>query len=190
MLCLLVLSSADALRLSPFVVQVLRGLKYLHDNGYVHRDIKSDNILLGPSGEVKIADFGFCAEMTGGMGSRHRSVVGTPYWMAPEVIRGQEYDNKVDIWSTGIMAVEMAEGEPPLLDLPPLRALFLIATQGPPRLKEHENWSADFRHFLERCLVKDPAQRANADELLAHRFLAKSLPTTSFISDALKRLKV
>lgn len=137
---------------------------------------------------MKIADFGFCAELSSGGADKRRSVVGTPYWMAPEVIRGQEYGTKVDVWSLGIMALEMAEGEPPLLDLPPLRALFLIATQGPPQLKDKAKWSPSFVRFLERCFEKDPEQRADVDELVRHAFIVeKSLPSSAFLASALKQ---
>eukprot|EP00762_Andalucia_godoyi_P000223 ANDGO_02426.mRNA.1 Serine/threonine-protein kinase pakC len=176
----------------PEVATVCResilALKYMHDKKFVHRDIKSDNLLIGPKGEIKIADFGFCAELTD-MAAKRKSVVGTPYWMAPEVIRGQSYDFKCDVWSLGIMALEMAEGEPPLLDLPPLRALFMIATQGPPELKDKAKWSPEFHHFLKRCFVKDPAARADMTELLAHPFLQQALEDTNFIVLKNKRLK-
>jgi p21-activated kinase 1 len=168
--------------------EALLALKYMHDKKFAHRDIKSDNLLVGEKGEVKIADFGFCAEISTNAAKR-RSVVGTPYWMAPEVIRGQAYDFKCDVWSLGIMALEMAEGEPPLLDLPPLRALFMIATQGPPELKDKTKWSPEFHHFLRRCFVKDPAARADTAELLAHPFLKQALETTDFIAKKKKGLK-
>lgn len=107
----------------------LKGLAYLHKDFRLHRDIKSDNILMGRNGEVKIADFGFAVNLTSEQDKR-KSVVGTPYWMAPELIRGQKYDDKVDVWSLGITAIEMAELEPPYLNEPPLRALLLITTNG------------------------------------------------------------
>ncbi|KAL9657282.1 hypothetical protein ABK040_011502 [Willaertia magna] len=166
----------------------LRALKYLHDNQRIHRDIKSDNILLGEGGEVKLADFGFCAELNQ-TAEKRRSVVGTPYWMAPEVIRGVDYDTKVDIWSLGIMALEMADGEPPLLDLPPLRALFIIATQPPPTLREPEKWSNTFKDFLSLALAKNPQKRATADELLNHPFIQKSCDT-KFLVELLKKYKL
>jgi serine/threonine protein kinase len=169
--------------------EVLLGLKFMHDNDLVHRDIKSDNILLGSNGEVKIADFGFCAEVCRGKGEKRRSVVGTPYWMAPEVIRGLEYDIKVDVWSLGILSLEMAEGEPPLLDLPPLRALFLIATQGSPQLKEAKKWSEIFRHFLSRCFEKEPSSRGDVDELLMHPFIMQAAPDTSFLIPMIARIQ-
>jgi len=166
----------------------LQALKYLHDNNRIHRDIKSDNILLGAKGTVKLADFGFCAELNN-QNDKRKSVVGTPYWMAPEVIRGVDYDTKVDIWSLGIMALEMADGEPPLLDLPPLRALFIIATQPPPTLREPEKWSSTFKDFLALALAKNPQKRASADELLNHPFIQKACDT-KFIVNLLKKYKL
>lgn len=168
--------------------EILKSLKYLHDNQRIHRDIKSDNVLLGETGEVKLADFGFCAELSQ-TADKRRSVVGTPYWMAPEVIRGVDYDTKVDIWSLGIMALEMADGEPPLLDLPPLRALFIIATQPPPTLREPEKWSNTFKDFLACALAKNPQKRASADDLLAHPFIQKA-SDTKFLVELIKRYKL
>ncbi|KAL6040234.1 Serine/threonine-protein kinase pakA [Balamuthia mandrillaris] len=150
--------------------ETLKGLRYIHSLHRIHRDIKSDNILLGSLGEVKIADFGYAAQLTQQKGKR-QTIVGTPYWMAPELIRGQEYDTKVDIWSLGIMIMEMAEGEPPYMDFPPLRALFLITTKGIPDLKEPKKWSEPFREFVALCLEKDPDRRPDANTLLKHRFL-------------------
>lgn len=168
--------------------ECLEALKFLHDNNKIHRDIKSDNLLIGSNGVVKLADFGFCAELNG-PNDKRRSVVGTPYWMAPEVIRGVDYDYKVDIWSLGIMALEMADGEPPLLDLPPLRALFIIATQPPPTLRNPEQWSSTFKDFLALALAKNPAKRATADELLKHQFIQKAC-STNFLGDLIKKYKL
>lgn len=154
------------------VRETLKGLDSIHNNHKIHRDIKSDNILLGAVGDVKIADFGFAAQLTVSKQKR-KTVVGTPYWMAPELIQGADYDAKVDIWSLGIMIMEMAEGEPPFMDFPPLRALFLITTQGIPDLKQPEKWSAEFRDFTKRCLNKEPSQRPSASEALKHPWLDK-----------------
>jgi len=153
--------------------ETLQGLKYIHNLHRIHRDIKSDNMLLSAEGDVKIADFGYAAQLTQKK-TRRNTIVGTPYWMAPELIRGQNYDTKVDVWSLGIMIMEMAEGEPPYMEFPPLRALFLITTKGIPDLKEPEKWSKEFREFLALCLEKDPEKRPSAPDMLKHPYLKAS----------------
>jgi serine/threonine protein kinase len=158
----------------------LLSLEYLHKQNRIHRDIKSDNVLMGMDGSVKLADFGYCAQLVGDA-DRRKSMVGTPYWMAPEVIRGLEYDHKVDVWSLGIAAIEMAEGEPPLLDYHPLRALFLIATRGSPTLKESTKWSETFKDFLARCLDMEPERRFSASEALQHPFIQLACPKADLI---------
>jgi len=153
--------------------QVLNGLSYLHSHHRIHRDIKSDNILLGEKGEVKLADFGYPAQLTKARANR-MTIVGTPYWMAPELIRGQEYGVRVDVWSLGIMIMEMAEGDPPYMEFPPLRALFMITTKGIPDLKEPGKWSPQFKEFVSLCLEKDPEKRPSANELLKHPYLKQA----------------
>lgn len=153
--------------------EVLKGLESLHRIQRVHRDIKSDNTLLDMDGSVKVADFGFCAELTKASGKRN-TVVGTPFWMAPEVIRGSDYDCKVDIWSTGILALECAEGKPPHLDAPPIRAMFLIATQGAPELSDPSAWSKEMRQFISACCAADPSKRPTATEALQHPFMKRA----------------
>lgn len=160
--------------------EVLKALKYIHSLRRIHRDIKSDNILLGHSGQVKLADFGYCAQLTESTKKRN-SVVGTPYWMAPELIRGQDYSTSVDIWSLGIATLEMAEGEPPYMEFPPLRALFLIATSGSPGVKEPARWSDAFRDFLQACMAIDPEERSTASELLQHPFLKIACPLKNLV---------
>jgi len=160
--------------------ETLKSLAYVHKNHRIHRDIKSDNILLNSKGEIKIADFGYAAQLTQEKQWR-RTVVGTPYWMAPELIRGHDYGQKVDIWSLGIMLREMIEGEPPYMEFPPLRALFLITTKGIPPLEAEEKYSPQLVSFYNRCLEKEVERRPNADELLTDPFLAMACTSEDFI---------
>jgi len=167
-------------------LETLKGLIYIHSLHRIHRDIKSDNILMSLTGEVKLADFGYAAQLTKQKQKRN-TIVGTPYWMAPELIRGQSYDTKVDIWSLGIMAMEMAEGEPPYMEFPPLRALFLITTKGIPPLKDARKWTTLFRDFVGKCLEKDADNRIESTELLKHPFLrtaCEPLEITTLIEKA------
>jgi len=166
-------------------LESLKALNFLHNQFRIHRDIKSDNILLGDSGEVKLADFGFAAQLTLTQQKRN-TVVGTPYWMAPELIEGHDYDAKVDIWSLGIMLMEMAEGEPPYMEFPTARALFLILTKGVPELKEQDRWSPEMKDFVNKCLTKEVSQRPTSEYLLKHPFLKNACSGSDFKNLVLK----
>uniref|UniRef100_A0A7S4U9Z9 non-specific serine/threonine protein kinase n=1 Tax=Paramoeba aestuarina TaxID=180227 RepID=A0A7S4U9Z9_9EUKA len=153
--------------------KVLLGLEYLHSRPrpVIHRDIKSDNILMGLDGACKITDFGFSAQLNAQ--SKRQTVAGTSYWMAPEVIKGEEYGPKVDVWSLGIMAHEMYEGEPPYMEKDPIKALFLIVSAGRPPFKHANKVSPQFKDFVEVMTRMDPDDRPSTSEMLKHPFLEK-----------------
>ncbi|XP_063224260.1 serine/threonine-protein kinase mig-15 isoform X9 [Bacillus rossius redtenbacheri] len=168
--------------------EILRGLSYLHTNKVIHRDIKGQNVLLTDNAEVKLVDFGVSAQLDRTIGRRN-TFIGTPYWMAPEVIACDEnpdatYDNRSDLWSLGITALEMAESQPPLCDLHPMRALFLIPRNPPPRLKS-KKWAKKFHGFIETVLVKDYHQRPYTEQLLKHPFI-RDQPTERQVRIQLK----
>ena len=168
--------------------EILRGLSHLHANKIIHRDIKGQNVLLTDNAEVKLVDFGVSAQLDRTIGRRN-TFIGTPYWMAPEVIACDEnpdatYDNRSDLWSLGITALEMAENTPPLCDLHPMRALFLIPRNPPPRLKS-KKWCKKFHSFIETVLVKDYQQRPYTDQLLKHPFI-RDQPTERQVRIQLK----
>ncbi|XP_063774111.1 mitogen-activated protein kinase kinase kinase kinase 3 isoform X4 [Pseudophryne corroboree] len=162
--------------------ETLQGLYYLHVKGKMHRDIKGANILLTDNGHVKLADFGVSAQITATIAKR-KSFIGTPYWMAPEVAaveRKGGYNQLCDIWAVGITSIELAELQPPMFDLHPMRALFLMTKSNfqPPKLKDKMKWSNSFHHFVKMALTKNPKKRPTAEKLLQHPFVTQPLNRT------------
>ncbi|KAA3679165.1 p21-activated kinase 5 [Paragonimus westermani] len=152
---------------------VLKALAFLHDHGIIHRDVKSDSILLSSTGQVKLSDFGFCAQLTEQI-LRRRSLVGTPYWMSPEVISRKPYGTSVDVWSMGVLLIEMVDGEPTYFNEPPIRVMRRIQTEAIPHLANPHKSSRRLNQFLQRMLVREPACRATAAQLLLDPFLQLS----------------
>ncbi|XP_077788954.1 serine/threonine-protein kinase 3 isoform X4 [Podarcis muralis] len=163
--------------IATILKSTLKGLEYLHFMRKIHRDIKAGNILLNTEGHAKLADFGVAGQLTDTMAKRN-TVIGTPFWMAPEVIQEIGYNCVADIWSLGITSIEMAEGKPPYADIHPMRAIFMIPTNPPPTFRKPELWSDEFTDFVKKCLVKNPEQRATATQLLQHPFIKNAKPVS------------
>eukprot|EP00758_Cryptobia_borreli_P018882 Tbor_TRINITY_DN75_c0_g1::TRINITY_DN75_c0_g1_i1::g.15098::m.15098 len=173
-------------QIATIMREVLRGLNYLHTNGCIHRDIKSDNILVSSDGTLKIGDFGFAASM---LVNKRKSVVGTPYWMAPEVAEGREYTFAADVWSMGIFMIELCDGLPPHMGTPPLKALLKIVNSPPPEIQgKDRRLSQECHDFLRFMLRKSHDKRLTCEELLKHPFVGpeRTFATTSFLVDIKK----
>ena len=154
---------------------IVLGLEYLHGvENVCHRDIKCGNVLLTSHGEVKLADFGVSAELTNTLNKR-KTVVGSPFWMAPEVIRESHYDGRADVWSLGITAIEMAIGQPPHANLHPMRAIFIIPTMPSPTVPDPDAWSPEMLDFIDCCCKKDPSQRHDSKRLASHTFIRRDV---------------
>uniref|UniRef100_A0A8C0N3K3 non-specific serine/threonine protein kinase n=2 Tax=Canis lupus familiaris TaxID=9615 RepID=A0A8C0N3K3_CANLF len=182
----------DEAMISYILYGALLGLQHLHNNRIIHRDVKGNNILLTTEGGVKLVDFGVSAQLTSTRLRRNTSV-GTPFWMAPEVIACEQqydssYDARCDVWSLGITAIELGDGDPPLFDMHPVKTLFKIPRNPPPTLLHPEEWCEEFNHFISRCLIKDFEKRPSVTHLLDHPFIKGAHGKVLFLQKQLAKV--
>uniref|UniRef100_A0A286Y0P1 non-specific serine/threonine protein kinase n=1 Tax=Cavia porcellus TaxID=10141 RepID=A0A286Y0P1_CAVPO len=182
----------DEAVISYILYGALLGLQHLHNNRIIHRDVKGNNILLTTEGGVKLVDFGVSAQLTSTRLRRNTSV-GTPFWMAPEVIACEQqydssYDARCDVWSLGITAIELGDGDPPLFDMHPVKTLFKIPRNPPPTLLHPENWCGEFNHFISQCLIKDFEKRPSVTQLLDHPFIKEAHGKVLFLQKQLAKV--
>jgi len=171
-------------QIAAVLAGVLQGLTYLHANSIIHRDLKCGNILLTENGSIKIADFGISTQLSAAATGKAQTLIGSTYWMAPEIL-AENYNNRIDLWSLGITAIEMAEGEPPNFSLKPFQLMLKLPTAESPKLKNSQNFSKEFVDFLSLCLQKDPKKRPEAKQLVQHPFILKN---TNNIANVLQQL--
>ncbi|KAG9397661.1 Protein kinase domain [Carpediemonas membranifera] len=176
----------DEQQISFVMRETLLGLQFLHSNRKIHRDIKSGNILFKDDGSVKLADFGVSAQLANTI-SKRKTMIGSPFWMAPEVVQGLEYGTVADVWSVGITAIELADTLPPRSDVHPMRLIFQIPVLPSPTLAQPEDWSDEFNDFIAKCLDKDPQARPSCAMLLQHPFI-KAAPSKDVMVDAVEEL--
>ncbi|KAG9395380.1 Protein kinase domain [Carpediemonas membranifera] len=176
----------DERQIAYVMKETLVGLTYLHSNKKIHRDIKSGNILFKDDGSIKLADFGVSAQLANTI-SKRKTMIGSPFWMAPEVVQGEEYGTVADVWSVGITAIELADTLPPRSDVHPMRLIFQIPVLPSPTLAQPEDWSDEFNDFIAKCLAKDPEARWSCAMLLQHPFI-KAAPRKDVMVDAVEEL--
>ena len=175
----------DETLIATILKQTLEGLQYFHTQGQIHRDIKAGNILMDLEGDIFLSDFGVSAHVK--QGHKRQTFVGSPCWMAPEVMEQSDgYDFKADIWSLGVTAIELAQGDAPNSELPAMRVLLVILNSAPPTLSKHEEWSQEFRDFVNSCLQKEPEKRPTTSQLMAqHKKFFDKAKDASYIKDTL-----